>query len=121
MSCMMTHHQKPDADGRGRCSVPMLMGGGPAGFCDEPAFGERPDAVTHSRWDGFEWREDGLYSGFVPGLACVKHGGPKTRAFKDGSTWCAVRANFVNLQESDAGFGDTPAAARAALAAVGAA
>ena len=121
MSCMMTHHQKLDADGRGRCSVPMFMGGGPAGFCDEPAFGERPDAVTHSRWDGFEWREDGLYSGFVPGLACVKHGGPKTRAFKDGSTWCAVRANFVNLQESDAGFGDTPAAARGALAAVGAA
>lgn len=28
--------------------------------------------------------------------------------FKDGNAWCAVGPNFVNLQESDAGFGDTP-------------
>lgn len=27
--------------------------------------------------------------------------------FRDGNAWCAVRANFVNLQESHAGFGDT--------------
>lgn len=28
--------------------------------------------------------------------------------FPDGSAWCAVGAGFMNLQESDAGFGDTP-------------
>lgn len=29
------------------------------------------------------------------------------RLFKDGAAWCATRADFVNLQESPAGFGDT--------------
>ena len=27
---------------------------------------------------------------------------------KDGNAWCAHREDFVNLQESDAGFGNTP-------------
>lgn len=27
--------------------------------------------------------------------------------FKDGDKWCCVNADFVNLQESPAGFGDT--------------
>jgi hypothetical protein len=106
---------KVDEQGFGRCSVPMWMGGSPCGFCDKPAFGERPDAVTHTRWDGFEWRDDLLYAGYVPGLACAAHGGPKTRTYKDGSAWCAVRDDFVNLQESAAGFGDTPEAARVNL------
>jgi hypothetical protein len=26
----------------------------------------------------------------------------------DGNAWCATRHDFVNLQESPAGFGDTP-------------
>lgn len=26
---------------------------------------------------------------------------------KDGNSWCATRHDFINLQESDAGFGDT--------------
>jgi hypothetical protein len=30
------------------------------------------------------------------------------QVFKDGSSWCAVGADFINLQESDAGFGSTP-------------
>ena len=30
------------------------------------------------------------------------------RIFKDGSAWCATRGGFVNLQESPAGFGETP-------------
>ena len=29
------------------------------------------------------------------------------RTYKDGDQWCAVGSNFVNLQESTAGFGDT--------------
>lgn len=33
--------------------------------------------------------------------------------FKDGNSWCAVGPNFVNLQESVAGFGSTPIAAYA--------
>lgn len=27
--------------------------------------------------------------------------------FKDGASWCCVRGDFINLQESSAGFGDT--------------
>jgi hypothetical protein len=34
----------------------------------------------------------------------------------DGNAWCAVHPDFVNLQESDAGFGATKEEARAALA-----
>lgn len=30
---------------------------------------------------------------------------------KDGSAWCAVDQDFVNLQESEAGFGDSPVSA----------
>lgn len=30
------------------------------------------------------------------------------RVFKDGNQWCAVGPAFTNLQESPAGFADTP-------------
>lgn len=33
------------------------------------------------------------------------------RVFPDGDEWCAVGAGFENLQESPAGFGNTPQAA----------
>lgn len=33
------------------------------------------------------------------------------RVFLDGNAWCATGAGFQNLQESPAGFGDSPAAA----------
>ena len=33
------------------------------------------------------------------------------RVYLDGNQWCAVHRNFVNLQESHAGFGDTIEAA----------
>lgn len=33
----------------------------------------------------------------------------------DGNQWCATWPNFINLQESQAGFGDTPEAAVAML------
>jgi len=52
-------------DGVGKCSVPMWCNGLPAGFCDEPAYGE-PTKDGKLR-----------YSGYVPGLACYSHGGPK--------------------------------------------
>lgn len=34
---------------------------------------------------------------------------------KDGNSWCATRGDFINLQESPAGFGDTALEAMAAL------
>lgn len=37
------------------------------------------------------------------------------QVFKDGSEWCAVESDFVNLQESCAGFGKTPRDAVRAL------
>lgn len=30
------------------------------------------------------------------------------QVFKDGDQWCAVNADFINLQESNAGFGAVP-------------
>lgn len=27
--------------------------------------------------------------------------------FMDGGSWCCVRGNFINLQETEAGFGTT--------------
>jgi hypothetical protein len=65
-------------DGVGKCSVPMWMNGCPAGFCDEPAYGERPvskEFFNHSR--GIMMRQDLKYDGYVPGLACPCHGGPE--------------------------------------------
>jgi len=38
------------------------------------------------------------------------------RLGKDGSAWCATRNDFIDLQESPAGFGDTALEAIAALA-----
>ena len=37
------------------------------------------------------------------------------RTFKDGNQWCAVADNFINLQESPAGFADGKEGAVAAL------
>ena len=37
------------------------------------------------------------------------------KLFKDGNQWCAAKGDFVNLQESIAGFGDTPFEAFVAL------
>ena len=62
-------------------------------------------------------RDDGKYDGYVPDLACPRHGGPKKdepRAFTDGTDengkqmWCAVFPDFVNLQESPAEFHTKP-------------
>ena len=38
------------------------------------------------------------------------------RLYKDGNAWCATRKDFVNLQESPAGFGTTALEAFTALA-----
>jgi len=117
MASMNRHHQTLDENGEGKCSVPMWSGGCPSGFCDAPAYGDRPACrsyYNHAAQE--EMRLDGRYNGYVPGLACHAHGGPKTRVFRDGDAWCAVEADFVNLQESRAGFGASPEEARSALA-----
>lgn len=64
-------------DGLGRCSVPMWWGGLPMGTCDAVAYGCRPPSKTWWNYAANErMREDGRYNGYVPGLACQKHGGP---------------------------------------------
>ena len=116
MSALMQHHKELDADGIGKCSVPMWSGGCPSGFCDKPAYGDRlPTRYFRNYSSGGEIAEDGGYTGYVPGLACPMHSGPKSRVFMDGNAYCAVLPDFINLQESPCGFGDTPAQARAEL------
>ncbi len=111
MARMHKHHQVLN-DRVGKCSVPMWSGDGlPAGFCDEPAYGTPPPGRTLRSGDGSRYREDGLYAGYAPALACLGHGGPVgppgVRVFKDGSAWCAVGERFVNIQESPCGFGES--------------
>ena len=78
MSTTQKHHHEL-TDGVGKCSVPMWMGGLPAGFCDKPAYGKRVEPSYYFRdgWTGRRHRSDGRYDGYVPGLACVAHGGPE--------------------------------------------
>lgn len=116
MARLSEHHQKLNEQGIGKCSVPMWSMGLPAGFCDCDAYGERPPSKVYRTASGDEWRADGRYSGYVPALACPGHGGPTSRVFMDGTAWAAVMPDFINLQESPAGFGSTPEEARAALA-----
>lgn len=106
-------HKKTDKMGHGLCSVPMWCNGVQDGFCDNPAFGEREG--NQFRY-GTVVTGQGWVPGFVPGLACYSHGGPKSRVYLDGDKWCAVLPDFENLAESPAGFGDTPEEARAQLA-----
>lgn len=62
----------------GRCSVPMWMGGCPAGTCTHKAYGVRPPSrMLRDAWTGRTYREDLRYDGYVPGLACPIHGGPE--------------------------------------------
>lgn len=65
-------------DGVGKCSVPMFWGwGGPAGFCDNPAYGKQePKQIRYGEWVHSEWR---FAAGYCPALACYGHGGPKER------------------------------------------
>lgn len=116
VSELSKHHRELDRFGEGKCSVPMWQMGCPAGFCDRPAYGERPEGKTYRNVMANEtMRIDGRYNGYVPALACVHHGGPKERAFMDGNKWCAVHPDFVNLQESVSGWGDTAEEARGNL------
>lgn len=115
MAVCSNHHLEL-RDGIGKCSVPMWSNGSPSGFCDRPAFGERP--ASRQFWSYSQQRsvrEDGRYDGHVPGLACAAHGGPKLVTLKDGNAWMAALPGFTNIQESETGWGDTEDAAVADL------
>lgn len=105
-----------------KCRVPMWMGGCPAGFCDEPAFGHQLPSEILYRERSFGPNNRVPY---CFGHCCPGHGGPREnepRFFTDGNTpqgyqmWCAVNPDFVNLQESPAGFDGNPFRARELLA-----
>ena len=87
MSALWGHHRRL-TNGVGKCSVPMWMGGCPAGFCDAPAYGERPPSPEYHNAYGDRFRADGKYSGYVPGLACVGHGGPPSMHRFDPCIYC---------------------------------
>lgn len=71
---------------------------------------------THSY--GGTWACDDGYcnlSEYNPGIGGIKSipwwWNEDVNVYKDGDEWCAVRSNFINLQESIAGFGNTPSLA----------
>jgi hypothetical protein len=78
MSRTSEWHEKL-TDGVGKCSVPMWMGGVPAGFCDKPAYGKQEkDQYRYGNWyDRGSYRE--WIAGYCGGLACYGHGGPKEK------------------------------------------
>lgn len=113
MGCISNKHKTLNEQGIGSCSVPMWMNGAPCGFCEKPAYGTPPPSPRFMNYCTNEMqRRDNRYDGYVPALACIGHGGPRSRVFKDGDSYCAVFPDFVNLQESDSGWGDTAEAAR---------
>lgn len=103
---------------QGRCRVAMWMGGLPAGLCGEAAYGHQlPERVLWAT-------RSMLHVPLCVGHCCPKHGGPQAdepRIFADGYTpegrrmWCAVMPDFINLQESPAGFSGDPLIALANL------
>lgn len=116
MTCTSRHHHEL-TNGVGKCSVPMWMGGCPAGFCDEPAYGVYIEGPRYAQGPKRGERLDNKYNGFVSGLACPRHGGPEKdgpRVFVDGTDrtgrqmWCAVYPDFEDLQASPAEFHTAP-------------
>lgn len=69
--------------------------------------------------DGYVWNDDSPTSAACPtcgGLAYILKMDDLTYLIRrDGNAWFATRSDFVDLQESLAGFGDTPVEALRAL------
>ncbi len=104
----------------------MWMGGLPSGFCDKEAFGEQLPMKVILETRGY-CSPDPLP--YCHGPCCPSHYGPEAdeiRVYRDGITkegrpmWCAVYPDFVNLQESPAGFDGNPLQAIVKLKASGA-
>lgn len=98
-----THHEVVGPGSR--CSVPMWNPG--ECFCDAPAHGKPLKARMYRDQDGVFYREVRRFDGYVPALACPAHGGPSVEYGMDGDSHYARLNDFVNLQESPAGFGDS--------------
>lgn len=122
----MSEHHIAKCGVEGKCSVPAWSAYGPDGFCDNPAWGEQYSEREPSRGQSGRYADpcwplrdrNGYYpphlahltKPYAPGLCCKAHGGPgpdDIRFVQDGNMWCAFLPNFVNLQESIAGFGET--------------
>lgn len=94
MGQLSKHHQEL-TNGRGKCSVPMWMSGCPAGFCDQPASGHRPESKEYMDGHGTLRRMDGKYAGYVPGFACPAHGGPPLSHYGDPCIYCGIAHDDV--------------------------
>lgn len=124
MSRIAPHHA-PGCGITGKCSIPMWSSGTPTGFCDNEAYGEQyAEGTSHAPGHWSRRDSNGFHLNphnrppYAPGFCCKQHGGPGAddiRFVRDGNMWCAFLPGFVNLQESDAGFGETQPAAEADL------
>jgi len=72
------HEHRELVNGVGKCSKPMWDGYGmPNGFCDQPAYGPYVEGEWYrNAYSGERVRFDGKFCGYVPALACPRHGGP---------------------------------------------
>lgn len=91
-------------NGEGLCSRPMWCGGMPAGFCDNPAYGEQEKGQTRSG----EWLYGKFNPSYCAGLACYAHGGPKEPP--------APADDPADMEKILAGFYDLSTALRETLA-----
>lgn len=107
----------PAAWQESRCRAPMWMGGSPAGLCGGKAHGHQ---LPRQYLQETRYRD----APYCFGHACPAHGGPQeteVRVFQDGYTeggrpmWCAVMPDFIDLQQSPAGFDGNPMRAVAKL------
>ena len=110
MQC--SEHHKKLTNGVGKCSVPMWMGGLPAGFCDEDAYGKYIPGDTFRHPNGDIIRFDGKYAGYVPHLACPGHGGPKRKDVAHRGDPC----EFCGTPHADVEPGPCPHFAKEATA-----
>ncbi|MEG8223789.1 hypothetical protein OSJ57_24795 [Sphingomonas sp. HH69] len=130
----MNEHHKPKCGVEGKCSVPMWSSYVPAGFCDQPAWGQQYSEREPARGQSGKYADpswplrdrNGYYPSHIAhlgprmaiGYCCAAHGGPREdqiRFVRDGNMWCAFMPGFINLAESTAGFGETQDLAEADL------
>lgn len=113
---MRSNRDKMICGATGKCSVPMWWAGMPAGFCDNPAYGEQYEgSLLPYLYQG----PRGKSTPYATGYCCSAHLGPgeaDIRFIRENgvfSDWCAFGPDFINLQESVAGFGKTQELAKA--------
>lgn len=122
----ITEKHKAKCGVQGKCSRPMYQMGTEC-FCDEPAWGQQyAEGSKHAPHHWPQRDRNGFYPAhlvhlappYVPDLACKAHGGAgpnDIRVVRDGNQWCAFMPDFVNLQESAAGFGNSQSEAELEL------